>query len=76
MGQLMHDYMVAIVALIGMIVWSIRLEVKVHQHEKEIDSLDKRLTDFDSKILSKLSEISERLSFIEGRLRGENHSRE
>lgn len=61
-----------ILSAIGGIVWLIRLEGLVSHHEKEIENLDTRLTDFDSKILSKLSEIAERLSYIEGSLRN-NH---
>ena len=67
--NIIHDYFVEITALIAVVVWIIRLEGLTSQHTKEIDHLDQRLTDFDSKILSKLGEIAERLSFIEGSLR-------
>jgi len=72
--NIIHDYFAEITAFIGVIVWLIRVEGKVSHHEKQIDQLDKRLTDFDSKILQKLGEIAERLSFIEGSLR--NHGQE
>jgi hypothetical protein len=75
-GQILHDYIAEFLALIALIVWSIRLEGKVgavekiqEMQDKELTALDERLRTFDSKILSKLSEIAERLSFIEGSLR-------
>ena len=69
-----HDYFAEIGAFIAVVVWLIRIEGRVGQHEKQIDQLDKRLTDFDSKILQKLGEIAERLSFIEGSIR--SHAKE
>jgi hypothetical protein len=65
------EYLPTILAVISLVVWSIRLEGRVNSHEKEIDSLNDRLTSFDSKLLSKLSEIAERLSFIEGSLKAD-----
>lgn len=78
-----HDYFAEIGAVIAIIVWIIRLEGKVGQnekvsdlHAKEIAALDNRLREFDSKLLSKLSEIAERLSFIEGAIKGAQHGKE
>lgn len=70
--NIIHDYFAEIGAVIGIIVWLIRIEGLTSMHTKEINSLDKRLTDFDSKILAKLSEIAERLSYIEGSIRGDH----
>ena len=66
----MHDYFGEIAAFVAVVVWQIRIEGRVAHHDKQLDALDKRLTDFDSKILAKLGEIAERLSFIEGSIRG------
>ena len=75
--ELLHNYIVEISMLVGLIVWSIRLEGKVShiesiniKQDQEIELLDARLREFDSKILNKLSEIAERLSFIEGAIKG------
>lgn len=69
--EFVHQYFSELGAFLSVIIWLVRLESKVNTHEKSIDDLDTRLTDFDSKILNKLSEIAERLSFIEGSLRSE-----
>ena len=79
----LHDYVVEVGMLVTLIVWSIRLEGKVSQVEKindnqdkEIQTLDIRLREFDSKLLTKLSEIAERLSFIEGAIKGSQNERD
>ncbi len=75
-GQLLQEYFEYILVLIGIIIWGVRLEGRIDQqdtlikiHSTDIDALDSKLINFDSKILLKLSEIAERLSFIEGSLR-------
>jgi len=79
MVDALHNYFVEVVTILGMVVWSIRLEGKVKQQQdisrrqyEELRALDIKLRGFDSKILLKLSEIAERLSYIEGNLKGSN----
>lgn len=57
----LNEYLPAILAVLGGIVWAIRLEGKLNAQEKEIQAF--------SQIMGKLSEIAERLSFIEGSLK-------
>ena len=59
--NIINDYLPLVGFLIGGIVWFIRLEGKVNAQEKEIQAF--------SQIMGKLSEIAERLSFIEGSLK-------
>jgi len=59
-----NENWVQIISLIAMIVWSIRLEGKVLNQEKEIQAV--------TRIMGKLSEIAERLSYIEGSIKGRN----
>jgi len=73
----LHAYWPEIAALVGVGIWMLRLEGKVLAVEKlsdvsqdEIKNMDEKLTQFDSKVLNKLSEIAERLSYIEGSLKG------
>lgn len=81
--EALHNYIAEISMVIGLIVWSIRLEGKVShiesintKQDQEIELLDARLRDFDSKILNKLSEIAERLSYIEGAIKGAQKDRD
>lgn len=81
--ETLHNYIAEISMVIGLIVWSIRLEGKVShiesiniKQDQEIELLDARLRDFDSKILNKLSEIAERLSYIEGAIKGSQKDRD
>jgi hypothetical protein len=83
MSEIVHDYFLEISMAIGLIVWSIRLEGKVKQvekiadmHDEEIKALDIKLNTFDSKLLTKLSEIAERLSYIEGAIKGSQNERD
>lgn len=60
MSELVQYYPI-IAGFIAVVVWSIRLEGKIAAQEKEIQAF--------SQIMTKLSEIAERLSFIEGNLK-------
>lgn len=60
MNDLIQYYPV-IAGFIALIVWAIRLEGKIGAQEKEIQAF--------AQIMGKLSEIAERLSFIEGSLK-------
>jgi hypothetical protein len=75
-GQLLQEYFEQFLVLIGLVIWGVRLEGRINQqdkiiemHNSELKTLDDKLVNFDSKLLLKLSEIAERLSFIEGSLR-------
>jgi hypothetical protein len=58
-----NQYLPVITFILAGIVWFLRLEGKVKAQEKEIQAF--------SQIMGKLSEIAERLSFIEGRMRAD-----
>ena len=61
MGSFIQENLAIVLSLAGLIIWAIRLEGKVLNQEKEIEAF--------AKIMGKLSEIAERLSFIEGNLK-------
>lgn len=63
--EVVHNYFAEITATITFIVWLIRLEGKVKYQKEEIEMLRERIDEF-SGIYKKLSEIAERLSYIEG----------
>lgn len=63
------------VAVIGFIVWLVRLEGKInaveksgHETQKDVDDLRARHEALDSKIVEQLSEIRESLARLEGSL--------
>ena len=66
MIESLNPYLPALTMIIGYVVWQIRLEGK-------LSNVEKRITEF-TQIYNKLSEIAERLSFIEGNLKA--HGRE
>jgi hypothetical protein len=63
--EIIHNYFVEITAIIGIVVWGIRLEGKVKYQKEEIELMNKRIDELNG-IYKKLSEIAERLSYIEG----------
>ena len=65
MVTIFNEYLPLLSMALGAIVWFLRLEAKVDVQEKEIKVL--------SQIMLKLSEISERLSYIEGSLTSKPH---
>lgn len=73
----LKDYFPFIAGAIGAIVWLVRIEGRLNAVSKqsdntdqEVKNLDVKLNEFDSKLLAKLSEIAERLSYIEGGIKG------
>lgn len=69
------DLMTAVGALVGVVVWLVRLEGRIGHVEKLNENTDKKVDAvlvkheaLDSKIVQKLSELSESLARIEGRL--------
>lgn len=55
-------------ALIGAIVWAVRVEGRVNGHDQSFDDLDKLLEERDDKVLERHNEIARRLSRIEQKL--------
>ena len=69
------DVMAFVSALIGIVVWFVRLEgrIKAQEHasriiEKEVDSLISKHEALDQKVMEDLSLIRESLARIEGRI--------
>lgn len=64
-----------VTAGVGVIIWGIRLEGRVRQidranieTQKDVDEIRVKHESLDSKMMDKLSEISDRLARIEGKL--------
>lgn len=57
-----------VTALIGLIVWLVRLEGKVSQSEKQLDALQIKHESLDSKVVEQLADVRESLARIEGAL--------
>lgn len=55
-------------ALIGLIVWLVRLEGKATNSEKQLDALQIKHESLDSKVVEQLSDVRESLARIEGAL--------
>lgn len=55
-------------ALIGLVVWLVRLEGKALQSEKQLDALQIKHESLDSKVVEQLSDVRESLARIEGAL--------
>lgn len=61
MIELINSYLPLLGMVLGGFIWFLRLEGRVNSQEKEIQAF--------AQIMKKLSEIAERLSFIEGNLK-------
>ena len=57
-----------VTALIGLIVWLVRLEGKVSHSEKQLDALQIKHESLDSKVVEQLADVRESLARIEGAL--------
>lgn len=63
MVDAVHNYINELLALVALIVWLVRLEGRINAVEKRLDLVEG--------IYEKLADIAERLSYIEGVIRGE-----
>lgn len=62
----MIDYAALGAAVIGGIVWSLRLEGRVNNHDTILAEREKQTTDFQSEIKDALSEIRQKLDYLVG----------
>lgn len=77
------DWLAFILAIVGFVVWLVRLEGRVKQNERlteiaqgSVDELRKRHEQLDSELVRKLSRLETAIARIEGYLRGKNESQE
>lgn len=75
------DWLAFIVAILGFVVWLVRLEGRVKQNERlteiaqgSVDELRKRHEQLDSELVRKLSRLEAAIARIEGYLRGKNET--
>lgn len=68
-------------AVIGFVVWLVRLEGRVNQNEKlvqiaqgSVDDIRKRHEQLDSELVRKLSRLESAIARIEGYLKGKNET--
>lgn len=62
----------ALLTLIALVVWLVRLEGKINYNERDLASLRAEHNALNSKTLGELSQIRESLARIEGRLSAKN----
>lgn len=69
------EYIEAIIAIVALIVWLVRLEAKTNatdkaniETQKDVDEVRHKLEGFDTKIIAQLSAVRESLARLEGRL--------
>lgn len=75
------DWIAFAVAVIGFVVWLVRLEGRVNQNEKlvqiaqgSVDDIRKRHEQLDSELVRKLSRLESAIARIEGYLKGKNET--
>lgn len=75
------DWIAFAIAVIGFIVWLVRLEGRVNQNEKliqiaqgSVDDIRKRHEQLDSELVRKLSRLESAIARIEGYLKGKNET--
>lgn len=66
--QLLINVWPLIAALVGLVVWLVRLEGKALNSEKQLDALQIKHESLDSKVVEQLSDVRESLARIEGAL--------
>ena len=71
----LRDYFEVLIALLGFVVWCVRLEGKVHaankaneETQKDVDNLRIKHESLDSKIIEQLGQVRESLARLEGAL--------